>query len=91
MCRAVEIPSRTALGLVYVDQSANAILGFHMWMEVMIDGKWRGLDPIFGLKGLTPGHIKICDHSWKNTQTLAPLLPVLRVMGKLQAVILEVE
>lgn len=91
MCRAVDVPSRTALGLVYVDQSDKAILGFHMWMEVLIDGKWRGLDPIFGLKGLTPGHIKICDHSWKNTQTLAPLLPVLRVMGKLQAQIVEVE
>jgi len=91
MCRAEGIPSRTALGLVYVDQSQAAILGFHMWMEVNIDGQWRGLDPIFGLKGLTPGHLKICDHSWKNTQTLAPLLPVLRVMGKLQAEILEVE
>lgn len=91
MCRAVDVPSRTALGLVYVDQSNQAILGFHMWMEVLINGKWRGLDPIFGLKGLTPGHIKICDHSWKNTQTLAPLLPVLRVMGKLQAQIIEVE
>lgn len=91
MCRAVGVPSRTALGLVYVDQTQSAILGFHMWLEVNIDGQWRGLDPIFGLKGLTAGHLKICDHSWKNTQTLAPLLPVLRVMGKLQAEIVEVD
>ena len=41
--------------------------------------------------GIGPGHLKIADHSWHDTQTLAPLLPVLRVMGKAKVEVLSVK
>lgn len=92
MCRAAGVPSRTALGLVYVrDPDRGPVLGFHMWTEVLIGDEWRGLDAVFGQGGLTVGHVKINDHSWNDTQTLAPLLPVTRVMGKLKVEVVSVE
>ncbi len=92
MCRAAGVPSRTALGLVYVPEGAKgASLGFHMWTEVWIEGQWLGIDATLGQGGVGPGHLKISDHSWADTQTLAPLLPVTRVMGKLKVEVLKVE
>jgi hypothetical protein len=37
------------------------------------------------------GHLKIADHSWHDTQTLAPLLPVARVLGKLRIEVVSVQ
>jgi Transglutaminase-like superfamily len=92
MCRAAGVPARTALGLVYVDDAQKGpLLGFHMWTEVWIRGQWLGLDATLGQGGIGPGHLKIADHSWHDTQTLAPLLPVLRVMGKAKVEVLSVK
>lgn len=96
LCRAAGIPARTALGLVYAhdqdkDQVWKPILGFHMWTEVWINGQWLGLDATLGQGGIGPGHLKISQHSWADTQTLAPLLPVSRAMGKIKVEIEEVE
>lgn len=83
LCRAARIPSRTAIGLVYVrDRDRGAVLGFHMWTEVWVKGQWLGLDAVQGLGGVGADHLKIADHSWRDVQTLAPLLPVLRALGK---------
>jgi hypothetical protein len=41
-----------------------------------------------GFVGAT--HLKIADHSWHDTQSLKPLLPVMRVLGKLRIEVLEV-
>jgi len=86
MCRAAGIPSRTALGLVYVEEpkSRKPQFGFHMWTEVYVRGGWVAMDATLGQGLVGPGHLKIADHSWQDQQTLAPLLPVIRVMGKLQ-------
>ncbi len=88
MCRAAGVPSRTALGLVYVP---DAEMGFHMWTEVWVKGQWLGIDATLGKGGVGPGHLKISDHSWADTQTLAPLLPVTRVMGKLKIEVMKIE
>ncbi len=50
-----------------------------------------GLDATLGEGGVGPGHLKIADHSWNNTQTLAPVLPVLRVMGKTKVEVVSVK
>lgn len=77
MCRAQGIPSRTALGLVYVDDLLGKPgLGFHMWTEVYIRGEWLGIDATLGKGSIGPGHIKITDHSWANIISFTPLLPV---------------
>lgn len=82
MCRAAGVPSRTAIGLVYVDPPPTrpAFFGFHMWTEVWINGAWMAIDATLGQGGIGPGHLKIADHSWDNTRSMTPLLPLMRVM-----------
>jgi hypothetical protein len=92
MCRAAEVPSRTAVGLVYVqDRERGPVLGFHMWTEVWVHGQWMSLDATLGRGGIGAGHIKIADHSWQDTQTLAPLLPVTRALGKISVEVVSVK
>jgi hypothetical protein len=83
LCRAQGIPSRTAIGLLYVYRGEPS-LGFHMWTEVCINGRWLGLDSTLGKGGVSATHLKISDHSWTGTQSLTPLLPASRVLGKLR-------
>lgn len=84
MCKAVGIPSRTAIGLVYFEKKSppkqGPVLGFHMWAEVWINGQWRGIDPTMG-SPVGAGHLKITDHSWYRITSLQPLLPLQRVLG----------
>jgi hypothetical protein len=92
MCRAAGVPARTALGLVYVDdEKKGPVLAFHMWTEVWIKGNWMSLDATLGRGGIGAGHLKIADSSWADTQTLAPLLPVIRVMGRIKIEVVSVE
>ena len=90
-CRACGVPARTALGLVYItdEPSGKPALGFHMWTEVWVNGTWRGIDATLGQGKVGPGHVKISDTNWTDPPSLAPLLPVLRVMGRLQAKVVD--
>ncbi len=82
MCRAVGVPSRTVLGLVYAPaKDGKPYLAYHMWFEVFAEGQWLPLDATLGGGGVGPGHLKIADHSWHDEKTFAPLLPVLRVLS----------
>lgn len=82
MCRAAGVPSRTAIGLVYVDPppARPPFFGFHMWTEVWVNGAWIGLDATLGQGSVGPAHLKIADHSWDKTRSMTPLLPLMRVM-----------
>ena len=92
LCRAAGIPARTAVGLVYhEDPKLGPGLAFHMWTEVWIKGQWLMLDAVFGQGSVGAAHLKIADHSWQDIQTLAPLLPVTRVMGKVRVEVVEVK
>jgi transglutaminase-like putative cysteine protease len=92
LCRAAGVPARTAVGLVYVnDENHGPVLGFHMWTEVGINGQWLMLDAVLGKGSVGAGHLKIADHSWQDIQTLAPLLPVTRVTGKVRVEVVGVK
>jgi hypothetical protein len=92
LCRAAGIPSRTAIGLVYVsDPDRGPVLGFHMWTEVWVKGQWLMLDAVLGRGSVGAAHLKIADHGWQDIQTLAPLLPVTRVTGKVRVEIVIVK
>jgi hypothetical protein len=82
MCRAAGVPSRVAIGLVYVDRPPprQAFFGFHMWTEVYVRGAWVAIDATLGQGSVGPGHLKIADHSWHDTPALTPLLPLMRVL-----------
>lgn len=95
LCRASNLPARTAYGLLYVQKQgpggSKPYLGFHAWTEVWIDGQWVGLDGTLGLGRITAGHIKICDHSWDKVDNLAPLAPVQKMIGKLTGEVVRVD
>jgi hypothetical protein len=82
MCRAVGVPSRTALGLVYAEARAGRppMLAMHMWTEVWVRGQWIGLDATLGRGSIGPAHIKVADHSWHQVATMTPLMPLMRVI-----------
>ena len=82
MCRAVEIPSRTAIGVIYVDRtqfSEAPILAFHMWTEVYIAGQWLGLDATLARGYIGAGHIKITDHSWDKVESMLAVVAGARI------------
>lgn len=92
MCRAAGVPSRTAIGLVYVDRREAPELGWHMWTEVYVNGQWLGLDATIGMGGISAGHLKVTDHSWHETVNLTPLLPMMQIMsGKTRAEVNEIK
>jgi hypothetical protein len=85
LCRAAGVPARTAVGLVYAREPGRSpVFGFHMWTEVWVRGRWVALDAILGQGGVAATHLKMADHHWAKTQTLAPLLGVARALGKIQ-------
>lgn len=82
MCRALGVPARTALGLVYAPTRDNgAQLAYHMWFEVYADGGWVALDAILGKGSVGAGHIKIVDAHWDGEKGFTPLLPVLNLLA----------
>jgi transglutaminase-like putative cysteine protease len=90
LCRATGIYSRTAIGLLYV-YKGGPVLGFHMWTEVNIGGRWLGVDSTLGKGGVSAAHVKINDHSWSGVESMTPLLPVSRVLGKVRFEVVRIE
>jgi Transglutaminase-like superfamily len=90
MCRAQGVPAKTAIGLLYQDSKAGPAMVFHMWTEVSVQGQWVPLDATLGRGGVGATHLKITDHSWHETRTLTPLMPLLRILGKTQIEIVSV-
>jgi transglutaminase-like putative cysteine protease len=91
MCRAQRVPARTAIGLVYGEVQGRPMFAFHMWTEVWVKGEWRALDATLGQGGIGAMHLKISDQSWHNEVTAAPLLPTLRVLGKVSIDVVRFE
>jgi transglutaminase-like putative cysteine protease len=91
MCRAAGVPSRTAVGLVYAtDRQRGPVMAFHMWTEVWVNEQWVAIDGTIGRGSVGADHIKIADSSWAEVRSLEPLLPVARVLGKLNIEVVRV-
>jgi transglutaminase-like putative cysteine protease len=91
MCRAAGVPSRTAVGLVYTfDRQRGPVMAFHMWTEVWVGSQWLAIDGTLGRGSVGADHIKIADSSWAEVRSLEPLLPVARVLGKLNIEVVRV-
>src|SRR5207245_9123611 len=85
MCRARGIPSRVAVGLVYVPNLSS--FGGHMWTEVYVKGTWIPLDATLGKGSVAADHIKFADSTFSDEGESAPLtsfLPMVSVLGKLK-------
>jgi len=86
MCRAVGIPSRVAVGLVYVNDPKQDLKGFgyHMWIEVYVNQRWIALDPTWDQSDVDPTHIKLTESSLQGVSPFEMFLPILKVAGKLE-------
>ncbi len=91
MCRAEGVPSKTAIGLIYANDPSGPVFAFHMWTEVWVNSQWIPLDATLGNGYVGATHLKITDHSWNDTRTLTPLLPLLRVLGRVSIEVVRAE
>ncbi len=90
MCRAEGIPAQTTVGLIYAHiPGKGPCFSFHMWTEVWVKGQWKALDATLGRGYVGASHLKIAGHSWQDTRNLTPLLPVIRVLGKVSIEVIE--
>lgn len=87
LLRACDIPSRVAIGLVYVESAAG--FGYHMWTEAYLDGRWIPLDAIMGKGGISAAYLKLTDSSLEGASAYSSFLPVAQVVGQLKISILE--
>ena len=87
LCRAKQIPSRVAVGLVYHGPS-NAF-AYHMWTEVAIGEKWIPLDSTLSSGQIGATHIKLSDASFDRGGGFDSFLPVLDLMGKLELEVID--
>ena len=88
MLRARNIPSRIAVGLVYVD--ALAAFGGHMWTEALLGDRWVPLDATLALGGTGADRIKLADSSFAdNAAPMTTFLPLLHVLGRIELTVVE--
>ncbi len=79
LLRAVGIPSRVEVGLVYV----GGAFYYHAWVGVYLGGKWISADPTFGQVIADPTHVKLEYGGFENQAKLY------RVINKLQISVLD--
>ncbi|MBS0266238.1 MAG: transglutaminase domain-containing protein [Planctomycetes bacterium] len=85
MCRTQQIPSRVAVGLVYVPTLSS--FGGHMWTEVYIRGVWVPLDATLGRGVVAADHIKFADTSFSDegeATAVTSFLPLVSALGKMK-------
>ena len=77
LARALGLPARTAVGLVYV----NGAFFYHAWPEVWLDG-WVAVDPTFGQVPADASHIRFVIGG------LAQQVEIVRLIGNLDIEVL---
>ncbi|REK13078.1 MAG: hypothetical protein DWQ37_10675 [Planctomycetota bacterium] len=87
LLRACGIPSRVAIGLVYVERAGG--FGYHMWTEAYLGGHWVPLDGIRGQGGTSAAYLKLTDSSLAGTSAYSSFLAVARVLGQLKVEVVE--
>jgi transglutaminase-like putative cysteine protease len=81
MCRAVGVPARVVVGLVYVDELGG--FGYHLWNEVYVNRRWVAIDATFDQEAVDAVHVKLSDSSLDGVAPFEVFLPIIRVLGKM--------
>lgn len=83
--RSVGIPSRVAMGIVYVKefQEMNNVLVFHMWTQFYLKGRWVNLDSALRKVRCSADRIILFVSSLKNDSLLESMLPTSELMNNL--------
>jgi len=87
LCRARNLPSRLAVGLVYVPERGGFL--YHMWNTVWIGDRWIPLDATLSLGGIGAGHLTLGVSDLHDTSVYVSMLPVLQVIGRLRVEIAD--
>lgn len=82
LARAVEIPTRIALGLAWSDTYDGFY--YHAWPEVYV-GEWVAMDPTFGQRRADATHIKLLTGGIEEWQGIMPYI------GRVKLEVLELE
>jgi Transglutaminase-like superfamily len=80
LARAVDLPTRTVAGLVYLDGTFY----YHAWPEVWLDG-WVAVDPTFGQFPADAAHLRLVAGG------LARQLVLVRLVGRLAVEVVATE
>jgi transglutaminase-like putative cysteine protease len=78
LARALGLPARTAVGLVYVNQ----VFFYHAWAEVWL-GEWVAVDPTFGQSPADAAHLRFVLGG------LAQQVEIVRLIGNLNIEVLD--
>ncbi|MGC1276290.1 MAG: transglutaminase-like domain-containing protein [Planctomycetaceae bacterium] len=91
LLRARGIPSRVAVGLVYVPGQAK--MGGHMWTEALFEDGWVPLDATLGRGGIGGGHLKVADSSLADDAPLpvTAFAPLLSLSPETKIEVLKIE
>jgi transglutaminase-like putative cysteine protease len=88
MCRAVGVPARVVIGLVYADHLGG--FGYHLWNEVYVQRRWVALDASFDQTDVDAVHVKLSETSLAGVSPYEAFLPVVRVLNKMTLEPLEI-
>jgi protein-glutamine gamma-glutamyltransferase len=58
LARAASIPAREVSGLVYLGDEIQGF-GGHSWAEVVVDGRWLAVDPMWNLLPVSGTHLRM--------------------------------
>jgi transglutaminase-like putative cysteine protease len=91
MLRAEKIPSRIAVGMVYVHR--HSAFGGHMWTEAWLDGRWIPLDATLGQQGIGAGHIKLAVSGFEDDgpAPISSFIPLMQILGDMKIEVVEIE
>jgi transglutaminase-like putative cysteine protease len=87
------LPSRVVVGVVYLRTFGGRenVLGYHMWTQFFIDGRWIDFDAALRESVCSPTRIAFATSSLKNTGLADLSLPLLSKIGAIDIEILEIE
>lgn len=70
LARAARIPTRIALGLVYLEDAFY----YHAWCECLVDGRWMPVDPVFGEYPADATHLRLITGDMDRQVEILPLV-----------------
>ncbi|MBT7404694.1 MAG: transglutaminase domain-containing protein, partial [Opitutae bacterium] len=79
------IPTRVANGLVFMERFGNQknVMGFHMWTEFHLNGKWHSLDSAMGIMGAHADRITLSVSSLEQDSLLDIGIKLSEIIGNI--------
>ena len=91
MLRAVEIPSRTVSGLIYVNEfiGQQNIFGYHMWAQAWLDGRWVDFDGVLPNSRFDAAHIALTVSNMNDATITNDMVALVPLLGTLEVKVVE--